>query len=96
MSKTVFLGCTHDGGSTERQSVSMSLEYQTEETREEFKVTNHWDSTAHGEISNGQVFVDFDHLQQTSRSKGNIKGGGDSYPYNSRQIPGGRKVGKKR
>lgn len=77
------------------KGVSISLEYQEEEPKEEFKVTTHWDNTQ-GVSSNGQAFSEFGQLQQSSGSKGSADGSGDSYSYGGRRSSGGRKAGEKR
>lgn len=77
------------------KGVSISLEYQEEEPKEEFKVTTHWDNTLGGSC-HGQAFSDFGQLQQSSGSKGSVEGGGDSYSYGSRRSSGGRRAGEKR
>nr|AGR88904.1 nodule inception protein 1 [Datisca glomerata] len=77
------------------KGISVSMEYQIEEPREEFKVTTHWDNI-HGGLQNGQVFSEFGQLQQSSGAKGSVEGGADSYSFGSHQSSGGRKAGEKR
>nr|ASM47250.1 nodule inception protein [Parasponia rugosa] len=78
------------------RGVSVSLDYLTEEPKEEFRVTTHWDNLNHGDLSNGQVFSDFGQLQQCSGSNGSIEGGIDSYSFGGRRSSGARKAGEKR
>lgn len=75
--------------------LSVSLDYQMEEPKEEFRVTTHWDSNQGG-LPNGQVFSDFGQLQQSSGPKVSVEGGGDSYSFGGRRSSGGRKAGEKR
>lgn len=77
------------------KGVSVSLDYQTEEPKEEFKVTTHWDNTQ-GSLHSGQVFSEFGQLHQSSGSHGNVEGGADSYSFGGRRTSGGRKAGEKR
>lgn len=75
--------------------VSVSLDYQSEEPKEEFRVTTHWDNRQGG-LANGQVFSDFVQLQQSSGPKVSVEGGGDSYSCGGPRSSGGRKAGEKR
>ncbi|BFG42458.1 hypothetical protein CerSpe_287320 [Prunus speciosa] len=77
------------------KGVSVSLDYQTEGPKEEFKVTTHWDNTQ-GSLHSGQVFSEFGQLHQSSGSHGNVEGGADSYSFGGRRTSGGRKAGEKR
>ncbi|KAF5443713.1 hypothetical protein F2P56_036248 [Juglans regia] len=77
------------------KGVSISLEYQEEDPKEEFKVTTHWDNTQ-GASLNGQGLSEFGQLQQSSGSKGSVDGGGGSYSYGGRRSSSGRKTGEKR
>lgn len=77
------------------KGVSVSLDYQTEEPKEEFKVTTHWGNTQ-GSLHSGQVFSEFGQLHQSSGSHGNVEGGADSYSFGGRRTSGGRKAGEKR
>lgn len=75
------------------RGVSVSLDYLTEEPKEESRLTTHWDNLNNGDLPNGQVFSDFGQLQQCS---GSIEGGGDSYSFGGRTSSGGRKAREKR
>lgn len=77
------------------RGVSVSLDYQTEEPKEEFRVITHWDSN-HDDLTNGQVFTEFGKLQQCSGAKGSVEGGVDSYSFGGRRSSGARKAGEKR
>ena len=81
------------------KGVCVSLEYQMEEPREEFKVTTNWDTTN----EQAQVLSDFGHIDidqsSGSRSRASVEGGEESYAFGGRRSSpgsGGRKSGDKR
>ena len=85
------------------KGVSVPLDYQSEEPREEFKVTTNWDNNFHGGlISTGhEVFQDYKGQVVLQQSLGVVakeggEGGGDSYSYEGRRPSSGRKAGEKR
>ncbi|VVA26570.1 PREDICTED: NLP2 [Prunus dulcis] len=77
------------------KGVSVILDYQTEEPKEEFKVTTHWGNTQ-GSLHSEQVFSEFGQLHPSSGSHGNVEGGADSYSFGGHRTSGGRKAGEKR
>ncbi|MED6197832.1 hypothetical protein PIB30_060450 [Stylosanthes scabra] len=86
------------------KGVCVSLEYQLEEPKEEFKVTTNWD-TANDQPHHQLYSSDFgqiDVLDHTRSSRANtaVEGGEESYPLGGRRSSssgsGGRKSGDKR
>ncbi|XP_015893088.3 protein NLP2 [Ziziphus jujuba] len=75
--------------------LSVLLDYQMEEPKEELKGTTHWDSNQGG-LPNGQVFTDFRQLKQSSGHKVSVEGGGNSYSFGGHCSSGGRKAGRRR
>ncbi|KAL1366733.1 protein NLP2-like [Arachis ipaensis] len=86
------------------KGVCVSLEYQMEEPKEEFKVTTNWDTTndqAHHQLFSSSDFGHIDVLEHSrSRASTAVDGGEESYALGGRRSSssgsGGRKSGDKR